>query len=922
MPGVLEPVNYLDTLRSINDFYSTFPSNQTTYLYTITGTNSTGWAATITWQTLIVDQVSWNNQGQPNFANSQVIGYYQGGSTSQYSTGVISLPSYLYTGPILPTSEINVPITIVMVKFTKNGETNHYRFGLFQEYEPGITIADPTTDPYYIPINEEITSLIIISQTLSPSYSVYSTGSSTTYTLTVAQNPGFSPNPNPISNTVTVFLTDQGLPVQTIADQNLLTTNFVNGIVSATFTITNSLIDFALTNPGTEYAVTTSTLVGSDYLATFQITNTHKIKSVWLEDLNFEYSGGSAELIFKAQGVKQQLITGQTFSISVATSENPVDLQENFDITVDASNVKFNNTITLYLNTGSTTLTIANFNYSSLNPNNIFTTTYAITTAGVFNIYAAYPGDILTNTSTALLSTQSNIITQVVLEGNTLPTTSSFTSTLAGDVIRVYATSTATLTNNVSFFEGTTFLGSATWQREIISINTVTTTTNYPDEGFFPVWNWADKQPQATPFWTTDWATTSTYEFKKWTNVDPFDFNFNETRNLYPINSWPVKNTLLRYKSPSESTATWLNNVLDTIQTTGTYSVRLGNQGYNVIGLVAVYSAYPNAAGAAQGIRWPYFYNNLPRPIKIGGEDYTLVEWLGLKQVLVKQTGNFSTYVWIHYYRFTPEIPPSNNSWNLRRDYTRSNPFDSPNMTMVSRNPRTENAIAEVGLERGVYYGNFPPLNTLSNRWLWLEDGNTYIQRDTGDNNFFLVQRQPPPNVDDARDYAYLIRSGPNIVMWFDFLNWRLYRLNFTRYNPPISNLMTWDLIPIDAYYNPPSQASFQAVYNNFGNQTWTSTDLNSPAANEIARRANSWFNAVTTNQVPYYSTGTVHAPAYSITTTVTNITYSNVYIATLTLSTGTIVNPFNLTATWPGTLALGPEFGKYNPFNIAITYP
>lgn len=906
MPGILYYDQYLDTLRSTNDFISIFPSNQRTYTTQVQGTSS--YIVTATWITLIVDPVQWYSNGDPNFYSSQVVGYYTGGSTSQFSTGVISLPQYLYTGPILPTSDRNVPITIVQMMYTVNQQTYHHRFGLIQEWEPGVTILDPIEDPYFIPISEEgLTNVITVNQSLEPYFAIYSTGSATTYSLIVEQNPGFSANPNPISNTVTIKITDQGLPIQIISDQVLTTNNFVNGITSVTFTITDSLIDIALSNPNTEYEVTTATIVGNNYHTVFSITNYHKIRSDWQNDFTNQYKGGYAELNLAVRGQKQQVITGTNMSLTVSTSENPVDIQENFNITLDAGNVSFNNTISLFLSTGSSTSTIGQFIFSNIE--NVFTTTISIFTAGVYVIYAKYPGDIITNTSTALLPSHSNFYIQSVLEGFTLPTTSSFTSTQVGDQITVFADSTVTtLTNIVSFFEGSTFLGTATFNRQIISINTVTTSTTYPDLGYFPIYNHSF-QPQATPYWTSNFnPTTSTYRF-----IQPVQIpgQVYETRQVYPFNYWPMRKTLVRYKSSNENTATWLLTNTDDIQNTSTFSVKLGTKGYNVIGIVAIYSPFYNPNGAAVGIKWPEFFRNLPRPVLINNDEYTLVEWLGYGEFVVQGGGPYGVPVWVHYYRFTPEIPPSNTVFNLRRDYAKQTDLDTPNINMVSRNPITHYSIGQVTYNPAQIYNA-----------MWFNNYDFQRQPNTS-NSFFLLYDGPPPA--NADGYGYLIDLYGKInFMWYDRLNRNLYRLNHTNYNPPyVPGQLQWNLITTGTNYNPPDQSNYINIYNNFGNQVWISSNLNDPNANEIARRANNWFSAVTANQLPYYSfDGNLRAPAFTVTSTVTNITYGNKFIAQLTLSTGTVTNPSNLTATWPGTLSLNIEYGKYNPFNINITYP
>ena len=100
--------------------------------------------------------------GTPNFANSRVIGYFPEQNIlntdvadSDYLTvenivsGVvnITLPTEMYTGPILPDARANVPITVVSVEWTDAGtppQINSHRWAFIQCWEPTVTPGDPT----------------------------------------------------------------------------------------------------------------------------------------------------------------------------------------------------------------------------------------------------------------------------------------------------------------------------------------------------------------------------------------------------------------------------------------------------------------------------------------------------------------------------------------------------------------------------------------------------------------------------------------------------------------------------------------------------------------------------------------------------------------------------------------------------------
>jgi hypothetical protein len=107
------------------------------------------------------------NTGQPNFANSQVTGYFPVGvvSTSSFisvtnaASGLvnITIPGNLYTGPVLPDARANVPITIVGVTWTSATtpvQINTHRWAFLLPWEPGVTPGDPTlsTSPLFTAI--------------------------------------------------------------------------------------------------------------------------------------------------------------------------------------------------------------------------------------------------------------------------------------------------------------------------------------------------------------------------------------------------------------------------------------------------------------------------------------------------------------------------------------------------------------------------------------------------------------------------------------------------------------------------------------------------------------------------------------------------------------------------------------------------
>jgi len=164
MAGVLSFSQYLGGPDNIA-IEQIFPSTQRTFNYDF-GQPITGWTFLVDHQTIVVDSVAFDrNTGQPNFANSTVIGYFPAGTvtTGTYVTNrndsagtvKITTPTQLYTGPIFPDARKNVPITIVGVTWTDASSPvniNTHRWAFIQSWEPGVTPGDPTGSGSFVSI--------------------------------------------------------------------------------------------------------------------------------------------------------------------------------------------------------------------------------------------------------------------------------------------------------------------------------------------------------------------------------------------------------------------------------------------------------------------------------------------------------------------------------------------------------------------------------------------------------------------------------------------------------------------------------------------------------------------------------------------------------------------------------------------------
>ena len=164
MAGVLTFSQYLGGPDNIN-IEQIFPSTQRTLQYNF-GRDITGWTFHIDHQTVVVDTMSFDRDGTPNFASSTVSGRFPSSvlTTATYVSVVntasglvnITVPGGMYEGPIYADARKNVPITVVGVSWTDAGvplpQVNTHRWAFIQCYEPGVEPTDPTEDPNYTPI--------------------------------------------------------------------------------------------------------------------------------------------------------------------------------------------------------------------------------------------------------------------------------------------------------------------------------------------------------------------------------------------------------------------------------------------------------------------------------------------------------------------------------------------------------------------------------------------------------------------------------------------------------------------------------------------------------------------------------------------------------------------------------------------------
>jgi len=139
---------------------STFPSSQKTYAYNF-GQSIAGWSFSADYQTVVVDTIAYTRDGEPNFSDSRVIGFFPSGNiaganivVTNTAQGLVQVthPANLYPNAngILPDSRVNVPLLVVSLQWTVPGvngspsSINIHRIAKILAWEPGVDPNDPT----------------------------------------------------------------------------------------------------------------------------------------------------------------------------------------------------------------------------------------------------------------------------------------------------------------------------------------------------------------------------------------------------------------------------------------------------------------------------------------------------------------------------------------------------------------------------------------------------------------------------------------------------------------------------------------------------------------------------------------------------------------------------------------------------------
>lgn len=142
-----------------------FPSTQRSVVYNF-DRDITGWTFSADYQTLVVDEISFNRYtGAPNFANSTIIGSFAkvditgGNAPAAINTAAgtvkVTFPSQMYPGYIIPDARKDIPIVVFAFTWTMAStpaQTFTHRWAFIQCYEPDVEIGDPVDYTGYTPL--------------------------------------------------------------------------------------------------------------------------------------------------------------------------------------------------------------------------------------------------------------------------------------------------------------------------------------------------------------------------------------------------------------------------------------------------------------------------------------------------------------------------------------------------------------------------------------------------------------------------------------------------------------------------------------------------------------------------------------------------------------------------------------------------
>jgi hypothetical protein len=139
------------------------PSAQKILQYNF-GVDVTGWTFSTTYQTIVVDTLATDRlTGDPNFTTTKMLGAFPEVTVTAPNEpevidalqGIVNLyiPANMYTGPIIPDKQKNIPIVVVGFSWTTAStpaEADNMRWGIIQNWQPLAPEGDPTLEGTFV----------------------------------------------------------------------------------------------------------------------------------------------------------------------------------------------------------------------------------------------------------------------------------------------------------------------------------------------------------------------------------------------------------------------------------------------------------------------------------------------------------------------------------------------------------------------------------------------------------------------------------------------------------------------------------------------------------------------------------------------------------------------------------------------------
>jgi hypothetical protein len=806
-----------------------------------------------------------------------------------------------------------------------------------------------------------------------PDKEYYFPGDSVEHTLEVYPDPAFTATGFAVTSTTTVRLID-GFPPNTsyLVEED----HFDNGVNTSTFVTSATMVDTAINylNTFTNFSYISSSTSPTQFTATILVWNTETVRTNWGSQPEAKYGRGSFNDFIQVANTTTITVTATAFPIVIIQDKDNTIFDESFDVTVSTPNVNYYNSLTIFAVSGTTVLSLVDFNNS---PDGVFTATISnLNTTGTWSLFASYPGDTGLSLFNANLASTSNTLTHRVRSGNELFPTPVFTYWNSGTstYLNLWATTSTTLTNEVSFYEGDTLLGTANWQR--LTITTATTVTTLITEGGQALVGSFDRNfdafrlqydanddilldlgPRLGPISSTGNSQQDQLYIKNTfygSNASfPTSVNVNSSRCFKFYDGTNYNLSLV--------TGTNVNAIADPIST-GTWNVVYAGRRS---GGLEFQRDHGLASGASGG--WPRINTAGPDNFVDMYDIYkidTIGDSRGYNVIGLDATGftgdpllSESNPLRLYFRAPSMAIPRGVRPGQRGTSYTPTKtryidlveyigetswqkPFENEAQA-AGTEPRSTITVKLFRFTPTIPQANFPGYST---------------QFRNEDNWFEGAALLPDP--DDRTEPG----RGPEVYNWSTQLSFYEFQrsalgINITRRatNEELKILFQenydsvypsppWYTSEPLTYYSangavkpndfkqlgvPNSTRSAVVSYGKYGVKIWTSRNTNDPVENDLADFYNEWFATFVggTRGGGRVRDGILNDPylefraEYSTSTTFITTEY-NTQTATLVLPQGTISTVTNLRAVWTGTQFLPLEFGKFLPVEVSISNP